>query len=51
MAVTAADCAGLQRLRSPHGTGGVYQTCLPVVEAQREHPAAALVGSTSVLRL
>ena len=45
-----ADCAGLQRLRSPQDAGGVYQTCLPVSRLSANIPPP-FFGSTSVLRL
>ena len=51
MALTAPDCAGLQRGRESHGTGGVCHTRAPSVEPQREHPAAALPVGIGELRV
>src|SRR5271154_3762981 len=51
IAVTAADCAGLQRfLSAGQGTGGVYHTRLPVARLSANMPPPRF-GSTSVLKL
>src|SRR5690348_8870651 len=47
IALTAADCAGLQRLRSPQENGGVYQTFSPVLSFSAYMPPPWL-GSASV---
>src|SRR5881628_1721082 len=46
IALTAADCAGLQRLRSPQSAGGVYQTRSPLSSRSANMPPPAL-GSGS----
>src|SRR5579862_8384497 len=53
MAVTAADCAGLQGMRSPQPAGGVYQTFLPLSRLNAKMPppflGLASVADTSPL--
>jgi len=47
IAVTAADCAGLQRGRVPHPAGGVYQTRWPSLRRSANMPPPCF-GSASV---
>src|SRR6187455_4170 len=49
-ALTAADCAGLQRGRDPHGAGGVYQARLPSASRRANIPPPSF-GSASVIVL
>src|SRR5262249_26522386 len=48
IALTAADCAGLQRGRLPHSGAGVYQTRSPSFRRSANMPPPAF-GSTSEL--
>src|SRR6185436_6832433 len=50
IAVTAADCAGLQRARVPHDAGGVYHTRWPVCRLNANRPPPVL-GSAFEPRL
>ena len=50
MALTAADCAGLQRGRVPQPTGGVYHTRSPSVRRSANMPPPCF-GSASVVLL
>ena len=50
IALTAADCAGLQRCRVPHPGGGVYQTRSPSSSRSANMPPPCF-GSASVLLL
>src|SRR5688572_7685093 len=49
-AETAADCAGLHRVRVPHPGGGVYHTRSPSLSRSANMPPPC-VGSASVLVL
>src|SRR5262245_16946033 len=52
MALTAADCAGLQRFRVPHGGGGVNHTRSPLSRRSANKPPPTLgSGSVAVLFL
>src|SRR6516164_1150339 len=50
MALTAADCAGLQRGLDPQSAGGVYQTRSPLSRRSANIPPPCF-GSTSELAL